>query len=236
MQDSVEQVDYTLQYQSGIQNFAKLFRLWMDNNGWSHPTMTALLKSSMNGCGWLHSSQISGFRHGRTRNPGPRAFVAIERLNYFLHRYETERKLIPGTGSANHYNQPFVIRENGQPPPAGWWFEIFAGVRLPQDYDLGGPLISEEEAQRLSRNLARWFRRSMAVRGYDPIEDLQRLLKDLYPIRDTARLTQVADVLSARAYWSATELHEEIPALTRLSAALGGPETEEGLLDLAQQG
>lgn len=235
MHDTPDQVDYTTQYQSGIQNFAKLFRLWMDSNNWSHPVMTALLKAALNGNGWLHSSQISGFRHARMRNPGPRAFVAIERLNYYLHRYATKKILIPNTTSANHYSQAFVIEENGEPPPLGWWFEVFSGVRLPRNYDLEGPLLTEEEAERLSRNLARWFRRSMAVRGYDPIEDLQRLLKDLYPIRDLARLTRAGEVLSARTHWTAAELHEEIPALTRLSAALGGPETEEGLLELAQQ-
>jgi hypothetical protein len=235
MLDAYEKVDYTAQYQSGIQNFAKLFRLWMDTNGWSHPVMTSLLKGALDGCAWLHSSQISGFRHARTRNPGPRAFVAIERLNHYLHRFATERVLIPGTSNSNHYSQPFVILENGDPPPVGWWFEIFTGVRLPLDYDLDEPLMTESEAERISRNLARWFRRAMAVRGYDPLEDLPLLLKDLYPIREPSRQARVLGVLRSETTWSASELQEELTALTKLSAALDGPATEEGLLDLGQQ-
>lgn len=235
MLNDSEKVDYNLQYQTGIQNFAKLFRLWMDTNGWSHPVMTALFKSSMDGCAWLHSSQISGFRHGRTRNPGPRAFLAIERLNFFLHRYDTEKILVPGTSDSNHYAEPFVIRENGEPPLAGWWFEVFIGVRQPQDYDLNGPLFSEVEAERMSRNLARFYRRAMAVRDYDPVDDLNRLLKDLYPVREPARIQRTSAVLRSEVTWKAAELQEELPALTRLSAALGGPETEEGLIDFVQQ-
>lgn len=230
--DADNTVDFPVQYQTGIQTFAKLFRLWMDTNEWSHPVMTQLFRSVLNGAGWLHSSQISGFRHGKTHNPGPRAFVAIERLNYYLHRYATTRRLIPNTPNSNNYSEPFVILEDGAPPPVGWWFEVFCGVRIPKDYVLNGPMFSETEADRFSRAFARFLRRQMTLKGFDPVEDLSRFLRDHYTVRDGARQARLTSILRGETRsWTGEQLREEFAALTRLTAALDGPETEEALLD-----
>ena len=77
-------------YDQGVRNFALLFTRWMDLNGWSHPVMVALAKSALDGTSWLHSSQISGLRHGKLVSPGPRTFKAIQVLNYYLWLYKTE--------------------------------------------------------------------------------------------------------------------------------------------------
>lgn len=236
MLEQDRKVDYVAQYQAGITTFAKLFRLWMDTNQWSHPVMTSLFRSALDGAGWLHSSQISGFRHGKTANPGPRAFIAIERLNFFLYRYKTTHRLIPNTPNSNHYSDPFVILEDGEPPSVGWWFEVFTGVRVPKDYILSGPMFSETEAERFTRAFARLIRRLMALKGYDPIDDLGRLLRDFYPTRDSARTAQLTAVIRGTDIpWTGEQLREEIPALSSFTAALGGPETEDDLLDLLQR-
>ena len=65
--------DYLSLYAKGRRTFSLLFSRWMDTNEWSH--------ACMGGVRWLHSSQISGLRHNGLENPGPRTFIALERLN-----------------------------------------------------------------------------------------------------------------------------------------------------------
>jgi hypothetical protein len=232
MFEQTEKFDYAAQYQTGIKNFAQLFRLWMDGNHWSHPVMTQLLRGCLDGCGWLHSSQISGFRHGRLHNPGPRPFIAIERLNFYLHRYRTTRTLVPGTTSSNHYSDPLVILEDGVPPPPGWWFEVFTGVRVPTDYDLSGSFYSDAEAAQLTRNLARLLRRQMASSGFDPIDDLGKILQEHFQPAGTRR-TRLNEILMGKGQvWTGEEFQRELPHLITLSAALQGPSTEDDLIEL----
>jgi len=91
------------QFERGVLDFSFLFTKWMDTNAWSHPVMVQLAAGCLQlpgGKGWLHSSQISGLRHGKLLSPGPRTFMAIERLNFYLHRYATEKLLLPGSTSA----------------------------------------------------------------------------------------------------------------------------------------
>lgn len=231
MPELTEKVDYIGQYQSGIQNFAKLFRHWMDGNGWSHPVMTGLLRASLNGCGWLHSSQISGFRHGTTRNPGPRAFVAMERLNFFLHRYETEKLLIPNTSNSNHYSKPLVLLEDGAPPPLGWWFEIFCGARIPKEYDVSGSFFTDQEAAQLTRNLARYLRRQLTLANFDPVDDTSRVLQDYFQPTGVRRARLHEIILGKGDTFTGEEFQRELPHLIQLSASLNGPSTEDDFLD-----
>ena len=59
-------------FDTGTQNFARLFTKWMDTNGWSHPIMVSLATACLelpDGKGWLHSSQISGLRHAPLLHP-----------------------------------------------------------------------------------------------------------------------------------------------------------------------
>lgn len=218
-------------FEGGTAAFGMLFSRWMDTNNWSHPIMTNLAKSCLGGMSWLHSSQISGFRHGKLESPGPRVFVAIERLNYHLHVYETEKKLIPGTSSSNFYSTPFVIRENGEPPSLGWWVEVFCGYRVPKDIDLKVAAFTPGEAERLSRNWGKLVRRLLVNAGYDLITDLEAALHRLYPARDEDRVADHLAVIRAQKVWTSDQLANELPAITSMSAALKGPETEEELVE-----
>lgn len=218
------------QYEQGIITFGLLFTRWMDQNGWSHPVMTGLSKACMGGLAWLHSSQLSGFRQGRLISPGPRSFIAIERLNYYLWLYQTEKKLIPGTTSSNHYSDPFVITENGQPPELGWWFDVFCGVRVPTDIDLKKSAFNESTAETFSKNWGRYTRRLLVTEGYDLIEDLETAVREHYPARDDARVAKTLDVLRNKAVWTPFELANELPALVHMSGALAGHDSEVALL------
>lgn len=229
-------VDHRSQFEQGVKTFSLLFTRWMDTNGWSHPTMVSLAKASMGGVGWLHSSQISGLRHSKLFSPGPRTFIAIERLNYYLHRYSTSKKLIPGTDSSNDYSNPFVITEDGKPPALGWWVEVFCGQREPKDIDLRQSWFSDRQVDEMSTSWGSMIRKLFRDKDLDLIVELDRVLRDHYPARDSARLDRIRAVIQARESWTPDEFAAELPAISSLTAHLGGPETEDELLDLLRQG
>lgn len=217
-------------YADGVKTFAKLFTRWMDTNEWSHPVMTSLARNALSGTSWLHSSQISGLRHAKLVSPGPRTFLAIAELNRCLHLYVTEKKLIPGTQGSNYYVHGYCILEDGEPPSAGWWFEVFCGERIPKDLDLNASYYSEDEATGMSKIWAKAFRRLVSAEGYDIYEDLDKVLRLHYPAKDVDRLELTTQVIRSQAVWTPEQLINEIPALVKLTAALGGPQTEEELL------
>lgn len=218
------------EYAVGLQTFAKLFTRWMDTNKWSHPVMTNLARNALGGTSWLHSSQISGLRHAKLFSPGPRTFLAIAELNRCLWLYSTESRLIPGTTSSNNYTEAYCITEDGLPPPAGWWFEVFCGVRRPKDIDLCAAYFTEDEAVGMSKLWARMFRRLVAAAGYDIYEDIDKVLWHHYPAKDEDRVELIGKVIRSEATWTSDQIVNELPALTQLTAALGGPETEELLV------
>ena len=223
-------LDHLAQFERGITLFALLFTRWMDTNGWSHPVMVNLTKSCMGGVSWLHSSQISGLRHGKLRSPGPRTFIAIERLNYYIWRYSTEKKLLPNSAGSNFYANAYAITENGRPPEIGWWVEVFCGTRVPTDIDLHQLIYTEAQAQEMSANWARQCRRLLAQKGYDLIEELSSAVRRHYPVRDAARVSKTLDVVANKDHWSAHELSNELPALVAMFEDLGDSVTEDGLL------
>lgn len=223
------------QFTIGVRNFSLLFTRWMDTNGWSHPVMVNLAACCLElpgNKGWLHSSQISGLRHGKLLSPGPRTFMAIERLNYYVHRYATTKKLLPGTSSSNFYADPFVITENGAPPPLGWWVEVFCGARVPTDIDIATRFFTEAQAEGISMNWGRLVRRLLMGQGLDIVDDLDRVIRSHYPVREPERVARLLDVIHGRVQWTPEQLLMELPAVSALTAAIGGPEDEQKLLAL----
>lgn len=218
-------------YSSGPRTFSLLFTRWMDGNEWSHPIMTSLATAANGGKNWLHSSQISGFRHASTTNPGPRTFVAIERLNFYVHRYQTQQQLIPGTKSSNNYNYATAITEGGAPPPLGWWFEIFCGYRRPLELDLSTPFIPPDRAEDYSAALGRLIRDLLVAQQYDLVDDLDRLIHRHYPTHEDARVAAFAGMVLGKHAYTADQLLLELPSMTRFTAALEGPATEDDLLN-----
>lgn len=226
---------YLTEFNQGVQNFSLLFTRWMDTNEWSHPVMTSLAKSALNGTAWLHSSQISGLRHAKLYSPGPRTFIAIERLNYFVYRYITEKKLIPGTSSSNNYSKPYAITEDNTPPPLGWWVEVFCGARIPKDIDLKVDFFSETQAKELSLAWAALIRRLMIQNEVDIITELKHTIYLNYPANDHVRVQKIIEVIQNKSTWTSLELTAELPAIAALTAALGGPGNEQLLLASLQK-
>ena len=222
--------DHVELYTRGSRTFALLFTRWMDSNGWSHPVMTSLARSAMGGIRWLHSSQISGLRHSSLENPGPRTFIVIAELNRQLHRYRQTKRLIPGTESSRHYSDPFVITENGEPPTAGWFFEVFCGLRVPQDIDLNQAYCTDSQAEAVSANWGALVRKLIRNQDLDLITDLDRILREHYPAKDVERLKRIRGVIQNQYVWTPDELLMELPALSALTSALGGPSSEAEIM------
>jgi hypothetical protein len=218
------------EFNQGVRNFSLLFTRWMDTNEWSHPVMTVLAKKALNGTAWLHSSQISGLRHGKLFSPGPRTFIAIERLNYYLFRYIESKTLIPGTTSSNQYSKPYAVTEDNKPPALGWWVEVFCGVRIPKDIDLRINFFTETQAREMSLSWAALVRKLMIANQVDIITELEHTIRMNYPANDHDRVLKVIQVIQNKAVWTPLELTAELPAITVLTEALGGPETEDQLL------
>jgi hypothetical protein len=227
---NIENLDENSRFEGGIRTFSLLFTRWMDTNQWSHPVMVNLGRAALNGAAWLHSSQISGLRHGKLRSPGPRTFIAIERLNYYIHRYNTTRQLIPNTPSSNFYQDAYAITEDGLPPPLGWWTEVFCGYRIPKDIDLRVTFFTEDSATHFSKAWARYIRRLMVEANIDVIDDLESIIHRHYPAGDDKRVDKLFAVIRATATWTTDELELELPAITAMTAALGGSSSEAELL------
>lgn len=222
-------------FSEGVQTFSRLFSRWMDLNGWSHPLITSLARSCLGGASWLHSSQISGLRASKLTSPGPRVFIGIERLNYYLYRYQTEKKLLPGTSSSNFYSEPFIVTENGQPPSLGWWIEVFCGYRIPADIDLRQPAFSEQQAESLSRAWGRFVRKVLAMNDYDLITDLEKAVREHYPACEASRTTKLLEVIRNATVWTPAELAHELPSLAQMSESLGETGSSTQLLKRLEQ-
>ena len=224
--------DLVAAYKEGNKNFALLFTRWMDGNEWSHPILVGLAKGACNGASWYHSSQISGIRSGKAQSPGPRQFIAIERVNRFLWEYKQHGKLMPGTTSSNNYKdaEP-ILTEDGECPDLGWFIEIFSGLRdLPKQYQGINNVFTRSQAEAFSQKYARLIRKLFVQQDLDLIENLDMTLLQYYPARDKPRLAKIKSVLTSPAVWLPEELSTELVALTSLSNALGGPSSEEELI------
>ena len=219
-------------YRAGNQNFSVLFSRWMDGNEWSHPIVVSLAKGVCGGASWLHSSQISGIRQGKSQSPGPRQFVAIERLNRALYTYVHEKTLIPGSSSSNNYKEarPIVL-DNGECPDLGWFVSVFCGLEeLPASFTSPETSFTTRSAESFTKKYAKLVRQLMVQKELDLIYDLDHCLYQSYPARDEARLLRIRTVLTSKEVWTPEELSKELTALASFTAALGGPSSESELL------
>ena len=220
-------------FERGVRTFSLLFTRWMDSNKWTHPKMVALARAANGGLGWLHSSQISGLRHGTLTNPGPRTFAAIAALNSAIWSYEQTKALIKGTTSSLDYEEASAIAdEEGKPPSAGWWLNVFLGDQIPDGVDLKGDWYTEKQAEGVSKAWATLTRKLIAEAGNDLITDLDRILATSYPAGDHDRKAKVKEVLFNQSTWNPEELRAEMPAISNLVKELGGPEDDTKMKEL----
>lgn len=64
----------------------------------------------------------------------------------------------------------------------------------------------------------------------DIITELEKVIREHYPAKDEHRLEKVLAVIHNRSVWTPEEFANELPAISSLTAALGGAATERDLL------
>lgn len=219
-------------FEHGKRTFAALLTNWMDRNHWSHPVMVNLAKAAC-GSSWLHSSQISTLRRAGMNSPGPRQFIALERLNTAIFQYHIDKKPFGGTNSKD-YREAAPIMEEGavEPPELGWFIEVFCGYREPNCPDLMGVFLSAEKAERFSKNFARLMRRCIADADMDLIEDINKIVHSHYPAGEDKRVAKFKQVLLNSEVWDSQDLQLELGALVEFSRAFDGPATLEELIEI----
>lgn len=166
--------------EQGAINFGKWFARTMDQNGWSHPNLVALCRIATGGNSWLHSSQIAGLRQARLKSPGPRSFVALEYLWRAMDEYQKDPEKASFSLLSTQYpliGEAEVMRDpDGNPATTGYMIEVFAGLR-PVPIEMSELAVSLEQAKLISRNLGRIIRRMMAAKGWDLIDDMEKVTK-----------------------------------------------------------
>ena len=135
---------------------------------WTQPQLLKLADVVMGGR-YLHSSQISGFATGKLREPGPKVFVTIGRLNQALAKKEIspeQREL--------WQDKRYLVDKDGNALDAVGCFRAFTG-----ELDLGfhkWRAIPEGGIEAANRRLGRFTRSQLANVGVDFIEDLPELI------------------------------------------------------------
>jgi acetone carboxylase gamma subunit len=82
----------------------------------------------------------------------------------------------------------------------------------------------------MSLSWAALVRKLMIANQVDIITELEHTIRMNYPANDHDRVLKVIQVIQNKAVWTPLKLTAELPAITVLTEALGGPETEDQLL------
>lgn len=196
-------------------NFSRWFTRVMDSNGWSHPTLVALCKSTTGDQAFLHSSQIAGLRSARLKSPGPRSFAALEYLWRAIDDYQRNGSANGVTfGSlATFVEKAEIMRDpDGQPASLGYMVEVFTGL-LPVPIDLNTVEFTENQARIISDNAGRLVRRMMAQANWDLIDDIQKITDKFSTDRETRDVMK--DIIVGQAAWTPDELNDRLSDLAR---------------------
>ena len=225
---SGEQLETVME--GGQISWARWFSWFMDINGYSHPQLVAICKVCTGGHAWMHSSTIANMRNARTKNPGPRAFAALE---YCLRDIDAAQRgeFITNFGSLTHLIQTATLMrdEEGNPATAGYMIEVFLGLR-PIPIDLSVVVFSPTDAELISGKAARLIRKLMVGCDLDPLDDAIDL-GGKFP--GNPQQKQVAiELIKGQATWSPDEIEEQVGKLSKFcSLHFGYERTPQELLE-----
>ena len=163
---------------------------------WTQPQLLKLADSVMGGR-YLHSSQISGFATGKLREPSPKVFVVIGRLNQALAHGQ-----LPSDLQILWANKKVLADKDGTALDAVGCFRAFTGEL---DLGLGNVRsIPEDQVEKASKHLGRIVRGLLAKAGVDFIEELPDLIAESGDVVQSVLLGQAM---------TADDLVESLPAL-----------------------
>ncbi len=171
---------------------------------WTQPQLLKLADSVLGGR-YLHSSQISGFATGKLREPSPKVFMAVGRLNQAIANGElgeVQKDLWGG--------KEFLADKDGNPLDAVGCFRAFTG-----ELDLGlGEIriIPEDQVEDANKRLGKFLRAELAKAGVDFIEELPEIVATNGPLVKSILLGEKL---------KAEDIGESLPALSLLLASRG---------------
>ena len=171
---------------------------------WTQPQLLKLADSVMGGR-YLHSSQISGFATGKLREPSPKVFVVIGRLNQALVTGQLPLEL-----QALWANKKVLADMDGTALDSVGCFRAFTG-----DLDLGlGSVrsIPDDQVYEANKRLGRFVRGQLAKAGVDFIEELPDLIAESGVIVQSVLLGQPI---------TAEDLVESLPAIEAMLKTKG---------------
>ena len=152
---------------------------------WTQPQLLRLAEVVMGGR-YLHSSQISGFATGKLREPGPKVFITIGRLNQAIAKKEI---------SPDHrelwQDKRCLVDKEGNALDAIGCFRAFTG-----ELDLGfhkWRAIPEGGIEAANRRLGRFTRSQLANVGVDFIVDLPELVSSSSALVRSVLLGEIVD-------------------------------------------
>lgn len=166
---------------------------------------------------YLHSSQISGFATGKLREPSPKVFVVIGRLNQALASGQ-----LPSELQELWANKTVLADTAGNSLDAVGCFRAFTG-----ELDLGlGNIrsIPEDQVGEANKRLGRFVRSALVNAGVDFIEELPEFVADGGPLVKSLILGQQL---------SAQDLVESLSGVQSILTQRGIEVTVEYLWDKA---
>jgi hypothetical protein len=183
---------------------------------WTQPQLLKLADAVMGGR-YLHSSQISGFATGKLREPAPKVFVVIGRLNLALANDE----LPPDVRELGEGKQ--VLKDKDRKPlDSVGCFRAFTGQI---DLGLGTPRIfTEGELTEANIRLGRLLRSELQRIGVNFIDELPKIVSQCgkhsravllgQPLGSKELVTAVSDIeellIKYNSRVTAEEIWEEI--------------------------
>jgi 2-dehydro-3-deoxyphosphogalactonate aldolase len=96
-------------------------------------------------------------------------------------------------------------------------------------------LLFGTHGQMTAAGAIRLAKRLMMQRGVDVITELDKVIRNTYPPKDARRVDLLLGVIQNRGTWTADQLTNELPAITTMTAEMGGPAVEVELLDEVQR-
>ena len=135
---------------------------------WTQPQLLKLADAVMGGR-YLHSSQISGFATGKLREPAPKVFVVIGRLNQAIATSE-----LPPEVKELGEGKQILKDKDGQPLDSVGCFRAFTGnLKL----DLETPrVIPKNKTEEANRCLSSLLRKGLQRTGVNIVDELPDII------------------------------------------------------------
>jgi hypothetical protein len=172
----------------------------------------------------VHTSQLHKISHGAVQLVNADIFDALGTLNLYLAELRRKEADLPETSKlAEEAARGLVLEDADGPLGPEELFAIYIG-RMPPPIAI--TLLSERQANDLSRSLAKRLRVAVTQAGLDLVEDWAKLA-ELHPSGDKTRLRKLREITLGMGIWSADQIRDEEFAVNALIQKLKGLKHQE---------